>query len=120
MQIQSVHAGMDMHMTEKKMCSTHKHGQIHRFFQPPSHIVNRCLEIPCSVMTSGRLQHNSECAMKAFKDADLTLLEITNFTTFHHKNRADFLSESLNQHTTTVIKIEISDTVEENISQVNI
>lgn len=64
-----------------------------------SHTVSRCLEIPCLVMTSGRLQYNTGNALwKIFEDADLTLLGKTNFMTCNNKEWAE---SDLTPQTTT-------------------
>lgn len=51
------------HALHWKKCMCHTHTCTNLFFQPPqsciAHAVSRCLEIPCSVMTSSRLQYNT-------------------------------------------------------------
>lgn len=76
----------------KMMCTTHTDTQMcsSNLHKVASHTVSRCLEIPCSVMTSGRLQCNTGSMLwKISEDADLTLLGMTNFMECNYKTWAE-------------------------------
>lgn len=86
--------GACRHEHAHEQCEPHRHTHRNLFFKPPQSCIihSRFLEIPCSVMTSGRLQYNTRSVLwKVSKDADPTLLGMTNVTTCNKKSEQNLI-----------------------------